>query len=122
MRPKTNTDIELKRNGNSERSRTEIEEAARFIVMRWLELHGYSGDSEMKIGGETMSIVRGSGKDLLICIRSSVLPDKPPSLTDAERKELASRALDLGLTAFVATVEMDNSLRLVDSIRVQLVV
>ena len=106
---------------NASRSRVEVAEAAMSIVMRWLELQGYSPEQQRGSDDESTIIVHGAHKDLLMYVRYCIQPGSPKDLSDLEKKQLVSRAEKLGLTACIATAEMDTSLRLAESVRVQLV-
>lgn len=110
------TSSSLIHNRNSSRSQVEIDQAARAIVARWLELQGYTTDPETERSAGIDVVVHGPGGNLLVRVKCAVEPDKPIRLTDEEKDDLLSRAAELGHAGCSVVVQLNKSLRLVGGV------
>ena len=104
---------------NSSRNQVEIEHAARSIVVRWLELQGYTIDPETEPSAGIDIVVHGPAGNLLVRVKCAVEPNKPLSPNDEEKDVLVSRATERRLAACVATVQMNRSLHLVGGVHLR---
>jgi hypothetical protein len=106
-------------NRNSSRNQVEIEQAARSIVARWLELQGYSIGPETGQSAGIDIVAHGPGGNLLVRVKCAVEPNKPFSLTDEEKDVVLLQATELGLASCFAMVQLNKSLRLVGGVHLR---